>query len=188
MPPFGFKFTVSAPGKVILFGEHSVVYGKPALAASINKRSTLVFESKDNDVLELDFVMLNLSLSVPLNEVRKILQKFTLENSNLVNQDYQVAFNEHIIEGVENFRLFERSQKVSIFCLFYLLHRFSGIIEVPIKGFKVAISSDLAVGAGTGSSASFSVCLAAALHYYFGVLQNSREGETNMGLLTAQVW
>ncbi len=30
--------TVSAPGKIFLMGEHSVVYGKPALLAAINKR------------------------------------------------------------------------------------------------------------------------------------------------------
>lgn len=33
------KFTVSAPGKIILNGEHSVVYNKPALAGAIDLRN-----------------------------------------------------------------------------------------------------------------------------------------------------
>lgn len=34
------KANYSAPGKVILFGEHAVVYGEPAMAVAVDKRTT----------------------------------------------------------------------------------------------------------------------------------------------------
>ncbi len=39
----------SAPGKIILFGEHSVVYGYPAIAIAIDKRARTIISSENED-------------------------------------------------------------------------------------------------------------------------------------------
>ncbi|MEN4007194.1 MAG: mevalonate kinase [Methanobacteriaceae archaeon] len=45
------QVTASAPGKAILFGEHAVVYGKPAIAMALNKRAQVkVTERLDNKI------------------------------------------------------------------------------------------------------------------------------------------
>src|ERR1043165_4791735 len=45
------RFKVSAPGKLHLIGEHSVVYDKPAIIAAVDKRCFVeIKETKDRNV------------------------------------------------------------------------------------------------------------------------------------------
>lgn len=42
------KIVVSVPGKIILSGEHAVVYGKPAIAAAVDRRLTVTLQTRDD--------------------------------------------------------------------------------------------------------------------------------------------
>jgi len=47
----GKRAVASAPGKIILFGEHAVVYDKPGIAAAVNMRSSVEAAAADEVVL-----------------------------------------------------------------------------------------------------------------------------------------
>ena len=57
------KAVSSAPGKIILFGEHFVVYKNPAIVAAINKR--IQVHAQVNDKLRINIKSGENSLSVP---------------------------------------------------------------------------------------------------------------------------
>ena len=51
----------SAPAKVILFGEHFVVYGKPAIALAINRRAQAVVKQRKDEQIYINSIDLGLS-------------------------------------------------------------------------------------------------------------------------------
>lgn len=59
------KSVASAPGKVILFGEHFVVYGVKAILCSINKRATVTSTTTQEKSVSIRSKLGNISIPIP---------------------------------------------------------------------------------------------------------------------------
>ena len=83
------KSKASAPGKVILFGEHFVVYGIKAVLCAIDKRVTVTAEtiSEEKIVIESDIGKLETSPGMPIEKIDSILRPiYYLANKMIQNK------------------------------------------------------------------------------------------------------
>lgn len=158
------QFKVSAPGKVILFGEHAVVYGKTAVAASVDLRTTLHFSElpETEQTVKICFPKLNLFISIPLQQI----QTFFLLNRDMELIENFQMLHDKVKEFVGTISFANLQQKLSMEAFFYLFIYIAQKEEVNVKPFQVQVNTELAISSGLGSSSSFAVCLAACfLHW-----------------------
>ncbi|KAF4120702.1 mevalonate kinase [Geosmithia morbida] len=167
--PMAPPFMVSAPGKVIVWGEHSVVHGKAAIAAAISLRSYLHVTtlSKSKRIITLRFPDVDLVHTWDIDDLPwEAFQHPSKKKSyySLVtelDQDLLEALRPHIAsvspERPEDIRKIHQHSALAFLYLFLSL----GSPSFP--GCMYTLRSTIPIGAGLGSSASVSVCLAAAL-------------------------
>ena len=68
------KSIASAPGKIILFGEHFVVHGTPAILAAIDKRVTVTSSFTDNNTIRVNSELG--TLEVPISSSYEVKSEF----------------------------------------------------------------------------------------------------------------
>ncbi|KAL7922471.1 ribosomal protein S5 domain 2-type protein [Trichoderma austrokoningii] len=167
--PMAPPFMVSAPGKVIVFGEHSVVYGKPAIAAAISLRSYLHVTtlSKSKHTVSLRFPDIDLTHSWNIDNLPwaqfqhpdKKKSYFSLVTQ--LDPELLDALQPHIDEVAPDRP--EEIRKVHRNSVTAFLYLFLSLGSPRFPGCLYTLRSTIPISAGLGSSASISVCLAAAL-------------------------
>lgn len=150
---------VSAPGKAILHGEHAVVHGKVALAVSLNLRTYLELKATSTGKVSIDLPNIDTSLSWDVSELKLLVSDSFAKPEETKQLDAELLRRLREFVGIADGNLDTRGMATLAFLYIYLSSFGSG--ELP--SLSVSVWSELPTGAGLGSSAAYSVCLAAAL-------------------------
>ncbi|KAL4399877.1 cystathionine beta-lyase [Malassezia pachydermatis] len=154
--------TVSAPGKVILFGEHAVVHGVTAIAAATalrcyghvkpSKTTQVTLSLPDIDLVHhWDILALPWLLCSNSTEAKELDMQLLSALSAIVSVAYP--------EG-------DRRHNASMAFLYLYMH----LAQESSHGQIFELRSKLPISAGLGSSAAVSTCLATLMLYTHGHL------------------
>lgn len=145
--------TARAPGKLILSGEHAVVYGCPALALAIDRFATTTIMQTATEEIQFEFVNDQLLESTTIYKLQ-LLQ-------NQIDQRYQ-KFTQGQVQIKE---VIHNPLELIQYAFIYLVEN----LFLPITGgFKIQVGLTLPLGCGMGASAAVIMSLMYALVNYYG--------------------
>lgn len=146
------KVRASAPGKAILFGEHAVVYGKPAIAVAINRKAITTIREGTDDAINVQIPDLDVygEIDIDNQEIHLINNEETSKTpfrSSDTSTSNDQSYDAGILKYIQT-ALFSDEFK-------------------PDHGLNIQVDLEIPIGAGLGSSAAITVAtLAAAARYH----------------------
>ena len=95
------KSIASAPGKIILFGEHFVVHGTKAILAAIDKRVTVTTTFTENKTIKINSELgtIEVPISSSHEEVKNEFRPFVYLANKIINSDQNVSGLEITIDS-----------------------------------------------------------------------------------------
>lgn len=169
---------VSAPGKVILHGEHAVVHGKVALAVALNLRTFLRLQPHSNGKVNLNLPNIGIKRAWDVARLQLLDTSF-LEHGDVSEK---VEKLKEVAGLPEDCADRERLAVLAFLFLYLSICR----KQSALPSLDIAVWSELPTGAGLGSSAAYSVCLAAALLTLCEEIPNPRTGGEPASRWTAE--
>ncbi|EED15232.1 mevalonate kinase [Talaromyces stipitatus ATCC 10500] len=167
--PMAPAFMVSAPGKVIVFGEHAVVHGKAAMAAAISLRSYLLVTtlSKSHRTVTLNFRDIGLDHTWDIDSLP--WNVFKHPSKKKMYYDLVTELDPDLVEAVQPHAAAVSTDKPDDIRKIHqgsaaqFLYLFLSLGSPESHAAIYTLRSTIPISAGLGSSASVSVCLSAAL-------------------------
>ncbi|KAI9570532.1 Cys/Met metabolism PLP-dependent enzyme-domain-containing protein [Boletus coccyginus] len=177
LPPHEKQWVVSSPGKVILFGEHAVVHGVPALAASVSLRCYAIATPHLGTLsrrVGVHFVDIDAD-----NKEGGFRHEWDIDNLPwqavpVASQASEVPLDLEFLEEISRIGLPEALGPHA---------RQASLAFLYLPSFTLTMRATLPVGAGLGSSAAFSVCATTALMLITGRISPPPPSDSSSGSL-----
>lgn len=157
-----------APGKIILSGEHAVVYGAPALAVAVALYSEVWFRPiHPSNGLKTVFEQVSQGAFYPLSVLGQFKQSLDRRFESFLRGDLKVQ------------QILQRPDDLVVYTLVSLAQRLpvpgaSPAHHLPVPG-QLGGSSQLPLGAGMGSSASIIAATMVLYEHLLGRLHTAQE-------------
>ncbi len=148
-------YRCSAPAKLILSGEHAVLYNGPALSMAIQLYSHCECGFTQGNSLQISIELDDFQQSLTLNKQQYQTQSQAIEQRYRAFQNGELAINKVLNSPVE-----------LILCSFYL---FAETHSLKNGIWSVNIHSEIPTGRGLGSSASVIISLLKTLYRQHGI-------------------
>lgn len=144
-----------APGKLILSGEHAVVYGRPAIAMAIDRCAQSIVTGADTpDLVSIELTDLNQQESYTIRALRELKNRI-LKNYHLFLEG-KLTIREVLRKPIELFQ-------------FAFIAILDGLHLTVANGIKIQLHSNIPIGCGLGSSAATVLSTLRAVGHYFRV-------------------
>ncbi|MCE9615593.1 MAG: mevalonate kinase [Lentisphaerae bacterium] len=143
-----------APGKLILSGEHAVVYGRPALAMAIDRSAQAIVCHNEADSVSFNLQNYNYVESFTLRALRDVRQR--------VADNYRLFLEGHL--GIREVL----HKPVDLFQYAFIL-LLDGLHLTLEHGLKVQLFSNIPIGCGLGSSAATVLSELRAVGHFFRI-------------------
>ncbi|KAI9729057.1 MAG: Mevalonate kinase [Chrysothrix sp. TS-e1954] len=180
-----YPFVTSAPGKIIVFGEHAVVHGKAAIAAAISLRSYLLVSrpKTSNKTVQLVFPDITFEHEWRLGD----LPWSAFDESRRANdaRTHVTALDEKAIKALQPHvqdlspTVAEHDRRVHQAAASAFLYLLLSLSDPDMPSCAYTMRSTIPIASGLGSSASMSVCISTALLHQAGKIGTQASDREN---------
>jgi mevalonate kinase len=145
---------VLAPGKLILSGEHAVVYGQPALAMAVNRYATATVSREGLSQVLLDLADIAHHSRLSVRGLLDLKSRIKKKYHRFIRGEYSIRDVLH--------KPFELAQ--------FALGAFAESLNISLPhGVRIHVQSDIPIGCGMGSSAATILSVIHAVSTYLQV-------------------